>query len=219
MSELLLRRRAAMAKSLPYDAEIEYLESSGTQWIDTGIIQNSLNIEIGLQMQWVGSSVSLFESFFAYMANNDIVPRCGIHKYNDKWMFGTNTSMITTKSIDKDVHNILLTGDSSIQIERLYLDGTTLKSGNRITPTGISSNNIPFYMFGRNRNGSTDNLATIRIMSCWYKQFTDAGHTTITQEFDYIPVRVGQVGYMYDKVSRRLFGNAGTGDFVLGPDL
>ena len=35
---------------------------------------------------------------------------------------------------------------------------------------------------------------------------------------DYIPVRVGQVGYMYDKVSGQLFGNSGTGDFVLGPD-
>jgi hypothetical protein len=37
--------------------------------------------------------------------------------------------------------------------------------------------------------------------------------------FDAIPVRVGQVGYMYDKVSGQLFGNAGTGDFILGPDV
>ena len=35
---------------------------------------------------------------------------------------------------------------------------------------------------------------------------------------DFIPVRVGQVGYMYDKVSGQLFGNAGTGDFIVGPD-
>lgn len=37
--------------------------------------------------------------------------------------------------------------------------------------------------------------------------------------FDAIPVRVGQVGYMYDKVSQTLFGNAGTGSFTLGPDV
>lgn len=36
---------------------------------------------------------------------------------------------------------------------------------------------------------------------------------------DFIPVRVGQVGYMYDKVSGQLFGNAGTGEFILGPDI
>ena len=34
-----------------------------------------------------------------------------------------------------------------------------------------------------------------------------------------IPVRVGQVGYMYDRVSKTLFGNAGTDSFVLGPDV
>ena len=35
----------------------------------------------------------------------------------------------------------------------------------------------------------------------------------------YIPVRVGQVGYLYDKVSGQLFGNQGTGAFVVGPDV
>ena len=39
-----------------------------------------------------------------------------------------------------------------------------------------------------------------------------------TVVLDMIPVRVGNVGYMYDKVSRKLFGNAGTGYFILGPD-
>jgi hypothetical protein len=35
---------------------------------------------------------------------------------------------------------------------------------------------------------------------------------------DMIPVRVGNVGYLYDKVSGQLFGNSGTGNFILGPD-
>lgn len=35
--------------------------------------------------------------------------------------------------------------------------------------------------------------------------------------FDAIPVEKEGVGYMYDKVSERLFGNAGTGEFVIGP--
>ena len=36
---------------------------------------------------------------------------------------------------------------------------------------------------------------------------------------DCIPVRIGQVGYMYDKVSGEFFGNDGTGDFILGADV
>ena len=38
------------------------------------------------------------------------------------------------------------------------------------------------------------------------------------QHFDLLPVRKGNIGYMYDRVSGELFGNAGTGDFIIGPD-
>ena len=36
---------------------------------------------------------------------------------------------------------------------------------------------------------------------------------------DLVPVRIGSTGYMYDKVSGNLFGNSGTGSFILGPDV
>lgn len=36
---------------------------------------------------------------------------------------------------------------------------------------------------------------------------------------DLIPVRVGSVGYMYDRVSGTMFGNVGTVDFIVGPDV
>lgn len=38
-------------------------------------------------------------------------------------------------------------------------------------------------------------------------------------ELDLIPVRCGAVGYMYDRVSGHLFGNAGTGNFIVGSDV
>ena len=40
--------------------------------------------------------------------------------------------------------------------------------------------------------------------------------STIVRSF--VPVRVGQVGYLFDRVSGQLFGNAGTGAFTIGPD-
>ena len=36
---------------------------------------------------------------------------------------------------------------------------------------------------------------------------------------DLIPVRIADRGYMYDLISGTVFGNSGTGDFLLGPDL
>ena len=55
------------------------------------------------------------------------------------------------------------------------------------------------------------NIAKGRVWS-----FSTSG--AVGGDVDLIPVRVGQVGYMYDKVSGQLFGNVGTGDFGLGPD-
>lgn len=39
------------------------------------------------------------------------------------------------------------------------------------------------------------------------------------QKVNLLPVRIGNTGYMYDTVSGQLFGNTGTGDFILGPDI
>jgi len=36
---------------------------------------------------------------------------------------------------------------------------------------------------------------------------------------DFIPVRIGNIGYMFDKVTGKMFGNSGTGNFILGPDI
>lgn len=71
-------------------------------------------------------------------------------------------------------------------------------------------NRYSFYLFNVNGNIEGWTTGVVRISSVKI----DDGLT-----FDAIPVRVGNVGYMYDKVSGKLFGNAGTGDFILGPDI
>jgi hypothetical protein len=47
----------------------------------------------------------------------------------------------------------------------------------------------------------------------YYAQFKDDNVT-----ISLIPIRIEQEGYLFDKVSGRLFGNEGTGSFILGPD-
>lgn len=36
---------------------------------------------------------------------------------------------------------------------------------------------------------------------------------------DFIPVKINNTGYLYDKISKQLYGNAGSGSLVLGPEL
>ena len=208
----------SLTPTLPYDAEIEYLQTTGTQYIDTGIVHAERNTEMRMRFQWTGSTASNFESFFAYMAASpNVTPRSGFHKYQSKWMFGTNVTTSTGVTVDSNVHDLFWTSNASTQKEQLYLDNTKIGEGTT-NSTGLSGNTITFFLGCRNRNGSIDNAASMRVMSLNYKKFTDASHTTTLQEWNFIPVRVGQTGYMYETVNGTLYGNSGSGSFTLGND-
>ena len=79
------------------------------------------------------------------------------------------------------------------------------------TNRGQVNTQVPIRLFGRG-GGANQTTDKLRIYSV---QFIDNDEVIL----DLIPVRVGQVGYMYDKVSGQLFGNSGTGNFILGNDI
>lgn len=81
------------------------------------------------------------------------------------------------------------------------IDSTTVSIGRNIPNMNMSLN-------GRIQNGSIVRRSKLRIYS-----FEVVGRLNL------IPVRVGTVGYFYDKISGRLYGNAGSGAFTLGPDV
>ena len=85
----------------------------------------------------------------------------------------------------------------------LYVDDTGAGYKGR---SGASTNPIALFNV---YNGSFQSNARL------YSAIIKDGDTVV---FDAIPVRVGTTGYLYDKISGQLFGNAGTGSFILGPD-
>lgn len=191
--------RASLISSLitkPYDAEIEYLESSGTQWIDTGIIPDSNTI---VQFKFV----NLYRT-------DDVIIGYFINDENDWRLFNhasacyfdmLNSGRIAGGNIYENTLYELELGNYYVK----NLDtGINIVSGNATSYTGISSitlNNYNNVSFSRNR---------------WYYVKIYSGSVLVR---DMIPVRIGQTGYMYDKVSGTLFGNSGTGSFILGPDV
>ena len=90
------------------------------------------------------------------------------------------------------------------------LSTTTVKSGDteKTVSRPITSLFNWFRLFG---SFADDYRYPIKICRIKIK----VGNDTI---FDLIPVRVGTTGYMYNKLTGTLYGNAGTGDFTLGPD-
>lgn len=213
-----LRNALMTGKRLPYDAEVEYLESTGNSaWIDSGI-PNTANISATATAQCPSSSGTLDMYLFGsgWGANRSAV--YGI-VFSDYWSANGNCMLMTRGGTgasfspsmgativgDGKIHSFTYTAtDASSSIS---VDGGTAFA---ITTTR-SADGTTYGIFGPRNQGTTSGTARLYALKIY-----DANNVLIR---DYIPVRKGTVGYLYDRVSGKLFGNAGTGDFVLGQDV
>lgn len=176
-----------------YDAEVEYLKSSGTQYIDTGIVPTN---ETGVFITFTKES-SQDRQFCG--SRND--------SSNTRWFLGNSYYGWGGYGY----FNSVPVG----QTADVYLNyKNDRKMRFRSTEESLSTLSFtPLYnihLFGINKWG-TDDPCEITIHKV---QITQGSNVAM----DLIPVRVGTTGYMYDRVSGQLFGNEGTGDFVLGND-
>lgn len=188
---------------LPYDAEIEYLESNGTQRIDTGIVANA-STEINWSAAFLGTGGN-YQVLVGAAGNSIYSFVCVYNKGTKKCylQYGTTGSLYVEKALTNGVRydfNFVAENNKAT----LTIDTTR---GVLTTTNTFSDKNIHLFA---NHNGNSGANARIYNIS-----ITNGANVL----FDAIPVRVGQVGYMYDKVSGQLFGNAGTGSFTLGNDI
>ena len=197
--ELLNRRREMGGKSLPYDAEIEYLQSTGAYIVIPYGIDSTTNMRVEFIIggntakdRFVFGSSDGWEVNMTMLGASDIYTlRCGTSgavlvpsyyaPFNSKNIFIKNGVNISLGSYSYTSSNYSKT------IERTFLFAGTSNGKSAFS----AGNNVRIYSF----------------------YMSNAEYC-----IDLIPVRVGNVGYMYDKISKQLFGNAGTGAFVLGPD-
>ena len=186
-----------VAPPLPYDAEVEYLESTGTQYIDLGDIP-----QYGDVFKFDFQNVSFVGSHFVFGAR-------GTSSSGRLFISNSSTIMYCNNVISNFTPDLLR---HTLQIEvintssnsNLVIDGVAYRSG---AVTTIDSNT---YIF-TGGEGSVANRMRGRFFNFQQQRGSVMVH-------DLIPVRVGTVGYMYDRVSGLLFGNDGTGDFIVGPD-
>lgn len=208
---LINLRNALMAgKRLPYDAEVEYLESTGTQYIDTGVkADGSTVVKCALSVVrrltngyvvWGAAKGDGSSGIYDAVALSE--------KYNNPstlHLLDTyNNNNMQSISYGQDLLVECVLSDGSITI-----NGTTT-SHNYYTIRKIAD--YPIWVFGENLAGKLFRPSHVKL------SFLQILQSDILVR-DFIPVRKGTVGYLYDRVSGKLFGNAGTGDFVLGPDV
>lgn len=197
-----MRRRMMVARHgarLPYDAEVEYLKGTGTQYINTGIkTANDIDIKVTVDFtDCIANQVCWFFGAEEGSVKNSLAAYCfpGVGSV----IFNRNGNVL----YDPIGRRVMQTGISGIFDNGLKL----LSTSGSLTWFG------DILLFTANRGG-TPNLRetkTIKISEMVILR----GDVEL---MNLIPVRKGDVGYMYDRVSGRLFGNSGTGAFIIGPD-
>ena len=195
---------------MPYDSEIEYLESTGTQYIDTGCNSDgSLFWDIIMQptqnsLQRIGAIVtspSLLRQHLSCPESGTWTWRLG---YYDNVVGGGQGSL------QRVPHRF--------QLFCRGMNVVTAFDGEEISVSQYSAFNLRqnFYIFGRNNQGKAE-PSKVRM------------HYAAFYQWD-VPMRIlrpvrftneygESEGGMYDEVTGEVLRNNGTGMFVIGPDV
>lgn len=197
--------------------EIEYLRSTGTQFIDLGIYgTEKYGVEIKFKYHDLSTSSASARIFgtregsgskaFGYITSYSGTLDTSKSFYLACRNSATSSSFST--KIDSQDHVVEMNVDND---GKVYIDNTlalTAGSISSFTSTGVAS------LF-RTYSASNGGYLSPAVATIYYIKVYIGGELVL----DLIPVRIDSVGYMYDKIRYGLFVNDGTGDFTLGADI
>lgn len=184
--------------------EVEYIESSGKQYINTLIYSKSeLSIDLTIQL----NNLTKDQKFFGSYGNGGIC----LGTYQGKWrigagMWGTaNAGGVTNTETTYEKTNIIIYGNTWI------INGVTEHSANSIS----QNNQAPIIIFGINYNGSVLQKDSIKVYNL---KIYDSD--VLVREFIPCYRKSDEKPGLYDTVSNEFYINQGTGDdFTKGPDV
>lgn len=214
----------AGGEKLPYDAEIEYIESSGTQYIDTGVVASSA---YKVDVRFYPIAHSGYSTIIGVRngSNNtgSFQIRCGTNATSGKRIFnGTSNSTMISFAFESENTVQAVFGSRNIIVNGANV---TLASAGTVT-CGWTLPVLCLYTAQGTVESSTYNkcrLYTLKIHS---------SASTLVRDFQAVRVGTGAnaVGCLYDKLGTGgmnpdgtarndgLYFNRGTGSFILGPD-
>ncbi len=171
---------------------IEYIEFTGTQYIDLG----SLTTGYGFSVQ--------FGINFTQISHQDIFAFGNIALLNDSkefafWQSGTSTpsSVRLVKGTKYDAEYIVRPTSVTMNIN------------------GIVTNTNRTVILSANNNVKLTDTSKPMLAKIYYARIYDVNENLVR---DFIPVvNLDGTPCMYDKVTKECFYNAGTGDFIAGP--
>lgn len=179
--------------------KLAYIQSSGTQYVDSGFKPNN-NSRVILDFEPTAAYSSIVGIFgtrdenSGTAANMFVFWNNGANTFRTDY-FGTQQTMtvstlLARQTVDKD-KNVTTIGSVS---------------ASNAASTGQCANNL--YLFCTNAAGTVDYFAKLKLYSC---KIYDNG--TLVRDFVPCISDSGAVG-LYDLVNRQFYGNAGTGTFT-----
>lgn len=189
---------------LPYDAQVEYLESDGNQWINTGFAPSQDDLRIIVDAFQVTSTNSIIYGM------TDVSSTLKLNNvwYNGTYLYFRYRSYNTRFGISSRNRHIIETGPQ-MKID----DG--VKATPSFTSSFVGNTNI-ICLFGMPNNGTNPTSISSPFKGRIYEFWIYYGTTL---QMHLIPVRLNSIGYMYDTVSKEMFSNSGSGSFSYGNDV
>lgn len=190
-------------KRLPYDAEVEYLESTGTQYVNTGLTLEELSL-IEIDLQYTSTTApdgkamqngavhqigSLYNHLVFTQQDNSLLA-----------MSGTSAEFFRANTGRLDRHIVKF----NIATGVFSFDSTT-----RSFSFNNNFNNITFCLFARNLDGTIQHYCREKIYGARFVCNDGTEHLLK-------PVRLNNTGYLCDTATAQLLG---TGAFIIGPDV
>lgn len=182
--------------------QLEYIKSSGTQYIDTGFKPNQ-NTKIVISVAFLGSAGE--NVLGSRNSSSDATNRFGIITFGSSSKIGSFFGSTATQSIslDSSIHNYTLSKAG------LSVDGVSY--GGAYTSSFSCTYPITLFAWNNGSNGIVKNSS--KIVDC--KIFS--GEVLVR---NFIPCKnsSGVIG-LYDVIENQFYQNAGTGSFVAGAEV
>ena len=217
MDMMAIRRRVIMGSKkvrLPKEyREVDYIEGTGTQWIDTGLVGN-INREWIVEFSDFDRNGATYAGPFGITERNAktaISCSSGVAVYCS---FGNKTDVVYRESTNS--YNAWATSDiKKISISKNGVYRNDVQRISAFTSLTYAESATTMPLFARKPNANTvDRLVKMKLYSFACK---DDGILIA----DFVPCyrkSDGEIG-MYDTVSKTFYTNAGTGTFLKGADV
>lgn len=188
--------------------QVEYIESSGTQYIELDYIASNITNSVGtfqitnnsIARMLFGSRTSASSNAYTFNWGGNSQP----YRFYNTFYMGTTASGLTNKEIDIRKHTFLKKGAD------LFIDDVFISSRTAYEST-IFTTPHKMIVFGCNSNGTIGLFAEAKIFDLKFYD-NDVLKVDLVPAYRIVDNEVG----MYDLVSGKFYTNSGTGEFDKG---